>query len=154
VDQTIGLRTGICSMFSVILAVHEALIKPHLRVMLVTKRAKFLARLGSRHRPSSRTPPNETPVGGGVPVGHAGSVRFWSRTPVRTFIRQRRSGVKSHKNVSEKLLDSRTVLFINQRHKPTKISTGDKSVPAIRPYKNRRIETDCPEKGFQSCRQS
>jgi hypothetical protein len=29
--------------------------------MLVTKRAKFLARLGSRHRPSSRTPPNELP---------------------------------------------------------------------------------------------
>jgi hypothetical protein len=30
-------------------------------VMLVTKRAKFLAWLGSRHRPSSRTPPNELP---------------------------------------------------------------------------------------------
>jgi hypothetical protein len=28
-------------------------------VMLVTKRAKFLARLGSRHRPSFRTLPNE-----------------------------------------------------------------------------------------------
>ena len=69
---------------------------------------------------------------------HAGSVRFWSRTPVRTFIRQRRSGVKSDKNVSEKLLDSRTVLFINQRHKPTQISTGGKTVPTIRPYKNRR----------------
>jgi hypothetical protein len=40
--------------------------------------------------------------------------------------------------VSEKLLDSRTILFLNQRRKPTKISTGDKSVPAIRPYKNRR----------------
>jgi hypothetical protein len=31
-------------------------------VMLVTKRAKFLARLGSRHRPSSRTPPNHLPL--------------------------------------------------------------------------------------------
>jgi hypothetical protein len=28
-------------------------------MMLVTKHAKFLARLGSRHRPSSRAPPNE-----------------------------------------------------------------------------------------------
>src|SRR5216684_9374738 len=62
VDETIGLRAGIRErMFSVILAVQEALIKPHLRVMLVTKRPKFLARLGSRHRPSSRTPPNKLP---------------------------------------------------------------------------------------------
>ena len=49
VDETSGLRTGI----SVALAIQEALImlsrKPHLRVMLVTKRAKFLARLRSRH---------------------------------------------------------------------------------------------------------
>jgi hypothetical protein len=30
-------------------------------MMLVTKRAKFLARLGSRHRPSFRTLPNELP---------------------------------------------------------------------------------------------
>jgi hypothetical protein len=30
-------------------------------VMLVTKRAKFLARPGRWHRPSSRTPPNELP---------------------------------------------------------------------------------------------
>src|SRR5467141_1715721 len=62
VDQTIGLRTGIRELlYRVTFAVQEALIKPHLRVMLVTKRAKFLARLGSRHRPSSRTPPNELP---------------------------------------------------------------------------------------------
>jgi hypothetical protein len=40
--------------------------------------------------------------------------------------------------VSEKLLDSRTVHFTTQRRKRTKISTLDKSVPVIRPYKNRR----------------
>ena len=62
VDETSGLRTGIRErMFSVVFAVQEAPIKPHLRVMLVTKRPKFLGRLGSRHRPSSRTPPNELP---------------------------------------------------------------------------------------------
>src|SRR5712664_3891538 len=62
VDETIGLRTGIDErLCRVTFAVQEALIKPHLRVMLVTKRAKFLARLGSRHRASSRTPPNELP---------------------------------------------------------------------------------------------
>jgi hypothetical protein len=62
VDETIGLRTGIRELLCrVTFAVQEALIKPHLHVMLVTKRAKFLARLGSRHRASSRTPPNELP---------------------------------------------------------------------------------------------
>ena len=56
VDETIGLRAGIrLRMFSVTLAVQVPLIKLHYHVMLVTKRAKFLARLGSRHRPSSRT---------------------------------------------------------------------------------------------------
>src|SRR5713226_4140098 len=61
-DQTMGLRTGIRELlYRVDFAVQEALIKTHLRVMLVTKRAKFLAWLGSRHRPSSRTPPNELP---------------------------------------------------------------------------------------------
>ena len=63
VDETIGLRTGIrerlCKVAT--FAVHVALIKPHLHVMLVTKCAKFLARLGTRHRPSSRAPPNELP---------------------------------------------------------------------------------------------
>src|SRR5258706_11350594 len=63
VDETIGLRTGIrerlCKVAT--FAVHVALIKRHLHVMLVTKRAKFLARLGTRHRPSSRAPPNELP---------------------------------------------------------------------------------------------
>jgi hypothetical protein len=60
VDETIRLRTGIRErMFSVVLAVPEALIRLHLRVMLVTKRAKFLARLGSRHRPFSGTLPNK-----------------------------------------------------------------------------------------------
>src|SRR5258708_12622706 len=62
VDETIGLRAGIRErMFSVILAVQEALIKPHLPVMLVTKCANFLARLGSRHRPSSGTRPTDLP---------------------------------------------------------------------------------------------
>jgi hypothetical protein len=60
VDETIVLRTGIRErLFKVTFAVQKALIKPHLHVMLVTKCAKFLARLGTRHRPSSRTPPNE-----------------------------------------------------------------------------------------------
>jgi hypothetical protein len=62
VDETIGLRTGIRErLCTVTFAVQEALIKPHLHMMLMTKRVKFLARLGSRHRPSSRTPPNELP---------------------------------------------------------------------------------------------
>src|SRR5258708_23303211 len=62
-DETIGLRTGIYErLCRVTFGVQEALIKPHLHVMLVTKRAKFLARLGSRHRSSSRTPPNELPL--------------------------------------------------------------------------------------------
>ncbi len=38
----------------------------------------------------------------------------------------------------EKLPDSKTVLFISQRRKPTKISSGDKAVPAFRSYKSRR----------------
>lgn len=62
VDGTIGLRTGIRErLCKVTFAVREALNKSHLHVMLVTKRSKFLARLGSRHRPSSRIPPNELP---------------------------------------------------------------------------------------------
>src|SRR6266481_7865616 len=62
VDETIGLRTGIRErMFSVTLTVQDPLIKPYLHVTLVIEHAKFLARLGSRHRPSSRTPPNELP---------------------------------------------------------------------------------------------
>jgi hypothetical protein len=111
-----------------------------------------------------------------MPVEDAGSARFPRCAPVRTFIRQRRSGVKSlfpeateigrvrngglraavrlcnvewgwHKNVSEKLLDSGTALFISQRRKPTKISTGDESVPAFRPYKNRRSRRIVLKKG-------
>jgi hypothetical protein len=39
-------------------AVHEALIHAHFQKMLVTKHTKVLARLGSRHIPSSRTRPN------------------------------------------------------------------------------------------------
>jgi hypothetical protein len=49
--------------------------------------------------------------------------------------------------VSEKLLDSGTALFISQRRKPTKISTGDKSMPAFRPYKNRRSKRIVLKKG-------
>ena len=40
------------------------------------------------------------------------------------------------------MLDSMTVLFINQRRKPT-----DKSVPAFRPYKNRRSKWIVLKKG-------
>jgi hypothetical protein len=65
----------------------------------------------------------------------SGSFR-WSPTAVRLCNVER----ARHKNLSEKLLDSRTVLFISQRRKPTKISTGGKSVPAIPPYKNRRLK--------------
>ncbi len=63
VDETIGLRTGIrkCLCRVVTFAVQGVLIKPHLHMMLMTKRPKLLARLGSRHRPFSRTPPNELP---------------------------------------------------------------------------------------------
>jgi len=86
-----------------------------------------------------------------VPVENAGSARFRRCAPVRTFIRQRRSGVKSLSpettDVSEKLLDSGTVLFISQRRKPTKISTEDKSVPAFQPYKNRRSKRLVLKKG-------
>jgi len=58
VDETTGLRTGIRERLSSFTrAVDEALIKPHLHMMLVTKGSKFLARLGSRHRPSFRTLP-------------------------------------------------------------------------------------------------
>ena len=51
------------------------------------------------------------------------------------------------KNVSEKLLNSRTGLFISQRRKPTKIGTGDKSVSTFRPYKNRRSKRTVLKKG-------
>src|SRR6266446_43424 len=78
VDQTIGLRTGIRELlYRVAFAVQEALIKPHLRVMLVTKRAKFLARLGSRHRTSSETRPTDPPRRG-CTSGNAGSVKSWN----------------------------------------------------------------------------
>jgi hypothetical protein len=106
-------------------------------VMLVTKCVKFLARLGSRHRPSSSTPPNELP---------SETVYQWNALVpldfgvVRQYVLSYASGVQvsrvtrshknvchknvCHKNVSEELPNSRTVHFINQRRKPTKISTG------------------------------
>jgi hypothetical protein len=43
---------------SVTLAVQEPPLHPHLQKMLMTKHVKVLARLGSRHNPSSRTRPN------------------------------------------------------------------------------------------------
>jgi hypothetical protein len=62
VHETIGLRAGIRErMFSAILVVQEALIEPHLPVMLVAKGAKFLARLGSRHGTYSGTRPTDLP---------------------------------------------------------------------------------------------
>src|SRR5258705_5023473 len=61
-DETFRLRTGIPKrMCTDNFAVQYPLIRPHLHMMLVTKRAKFLAWLGSRHRPSSGTPPKELP---------------------------------------------------------------------------------------------
>jgi len=58
-DDTIGLRTGVRErLCRVTIAVQEAPIQPHFRMMFVTKCVKFIARLGSRHNPSSRTPPN------------------------------------------------------------------------------------------------
>ena len=63
VDETIGLRTGIRKRLCTVVtfAVQGVLIKPHPHMMLMTKRAKSLARLGSRHGTSSWTPPNELP---------------------------------------------------------------------------------------------
>jgi hypothetical protein len=52
-----GLRTGIRqALIGAIPVLREPLIRPHLHVMLVTKRANFLARLRSRHGSSLRTP--------------------------------------------------------------------------------------------------
>jgi len=70
----------------------------------------------------------------------------------RDPLMQRRVG--SAKNVSEKVLDSRTVLFINQRRKPTKISTGEQINACFSASRKPSIKADCPEKGRQSCRQS
>src|SRR5437899_8029552 len=95
-DETIGLCTRIRErLCSVTLALHEAPIKPHLHVMLVTKRAKFLARLGSRHGPSSRTPPNELPSETVYKWSRLAPLNFGVVHQLRTFIRQRRSGVKN-----------------------------------------------------------
>ncbi len=96
VNQTIWLCTGIRErLCSVTFAVQETLIKPHLHVMLVTKRAKFLARLGSRHGPSSRTPPNELPSETVYKWSRLAPLNFGVVHQLRTFIRQRRSGVKN-----------------------------------------------------------
>src|SRR6267378_6459253 len=52
-DETFRLRTGIPKCLCTDnLAVQYPLIRPQLRRMFVTKRAKCLAGLGSRHRPS------------------------------------------------------------------------------------------------------
>src|SRR5713101_5758879 len=68
-----------------------------------------------------------------------------SMVSYRGPIMQRRGGQR--KNVSEKLLNSRAVLFINQRRKPTKSGPGDKSVPAFRPHKNRQSKRIVLKKG-------
>ncbi len=95
VDETIRLRTGIRErLCSVTIAVHEAPIKPHLDVMLVTKCAKFLARLGSRHRPSSGTLPNELPSETVYQWNTPVPLDFGAVPQLPTFIRQRCSGVK------------------------------------------------------------
>src|SRR5438093_11566266 len=95
VDETIRLRTGIRErLCSVTIAVHEAPIKPHLDVMLVTKCAKFLARLGSRHRPSSGTLPNELPSETVYQWNTPVPLDFGAVPQLPTFIRQRCPGVK------------------------------------------------------------
>ena len=58
-DETISFRTAVRDLLSsVTLTVQEAPLHSHFQKMLVTKDAKVLARLGSRHIPSSRTRPN------------------------------------------------------------------------------------------------
>jgi hypothetical protein len=216
VDETIGLRTGIYErLCRVTFGVQEALIKPHLHVMLVTKRAKFLARLGSRHRSSSRTPPNELPLetahqwntlvpldfgvvsqcvrsyASGVQVSRAYSLKVQklgglevvqsehlcilsdgkdqvAKGKIGRLARQVSGSFRwspsairlcnvewgQRKNVSEKLLDSRTVLFIGQRRKLTKMSTGGQISACISALQKPSIKADCPEKECQSCRKS
>src|SRR2546422_5616317 len=46
------------------------------------------------------------------------------RRPPRSTLFPYTTLFRSHENVSEELLNFRTVLFINQLRKPTKISTG------------------------------
>src|SRR5712664_306744 len=96
VDETIRLRTGIRErLCGATFAVQGVLIKPHLHMMIMTKRAKFRARLGSRHGPSSRTPPNgllsETVYQWNALV----PLDFGLVSPVPSVIRQRSSSVKS-----------------------------------------------------------
>jgi hypothetical protein len=52
-----------------------------------------------------------------------------------------------HKNVSEKLLDSRTVLFITQRRKPTKIRNRGKISACVSASQKPPSKADCAEKG-------
>jgi hypothetical protein len=56
--------------------------------------------------------------------------------------------------VSEKLLDSRAVLFINQRRKPTKITARGQISACNSALQKPSIKADCPEKERQSCHQS
>src|SRR5882762_1366184 len=56
---------------------------------------EFLARLGSRHRPSSGTPPNELPSETVYQWNALVPLDFGAVPQLPTFIRQRRSGVKS-----------------------------------------------------------
>ena len=124
VNETIGLRTGIPErLCKVTFAVQEALIKPHLHVMLVTKHAKFLARLGSRHRPSSRAPPNEL---SSETVYQCNALVPLDFGVVPQYVLSYASGVQVSRvtRTCQELLNCRTVLFINQRRKPTKISTA------------------------------
>jgi hypothetical protein len=70
-------------------------------VMLVTKRAKFLARPRSRHRSSFKTHLQtlhpETACQWSTPAPF--HFEFVPQNPIRVFIRQRSSGVKSVFNV-------------------------------------------------------
>src|SRR5260370_39881550 len=82
-----------------------------------------------------------------IRLGKAYETSLWQLSMVsfRDPLMQRRVG--SAKNVSEKVLDSRTVLFINQRRKPTKISTATKSIPAFPLHENRRSKRIVLKKG-------
>jgi hypothetical protein len=103
VDETIGHCTGIRARLpSVTTAIQGTLMMPHLHVVLVTKSAKFSARLSGRHGPSSRTcvqaglrSDTMCPRNALLPS----DLQFGPR--LCAFLRQRRSDVKSllHENM-------------------------------------------------------
>jgi len=90
-DETIGLRTGIRErLCSVTNRSSRGSIKPHLHVMLVTKRVKFLARWVAGIGPPLGHPQNELPPETVYQWKRAGSVRFGA---VPSYLRSYASGV-------------------------------------------------------------